>query len=65
MAPATYQLLGDLFEYEDLGVHKAKGIDDLVQVWRVMGERDVDDLYEARRLGKALPLIGRQEELGL
>ena len=65
VAPATHQLLGDLFEYQDLGSHRVKGIDEPVQVWRVVSERDMEDLYETRRGGKALPLIGRQEELGL
>jgi class 3 adenylate cyclase/predicted ATPase len=65
VAPATYQLLGALFEYEDLGAHQVKGIDQPIQVWRVVGERDVDSRYEATRMGSGLPLVGRQEELGL
>ena len=65
VAPATHQLLGSLFEYEDLGAHQVKGIDEPIQVWCVLGEGDVDSHYEATRMGSGLPLVGRQEELGL
>ena len=65
IAPATHQLLGALFEYEDSGTHELKGMEQPVQVWRVVREGDVDSRYEARRLDSGLPLVGRQEELGL
>jgi class 3 adenylate cyclase/predicted ATPase len=62
---ATHQLLGALFEYEDAGTHALKGIDQPVRLWRVVGEADVEDRHEAKRVGRGLPLVGRQEELGL
>ncbi|MCK5366110.1 MAG: AAA family ATPase, partial [Gammaproteobacteria bacterium] len=65
IVPATHQLLGALFEYEDSGTHELKGMEQPVQVWRVVREGDVDSRYEARRLDSGLPLVGRQEELGL
>ncbi len=65
VAPATRQLLGGLFEYEDLGRHELKGVAQPVQVWRVSAEREVESLYEAKPIGARLPLVGRQEELGL
>jgi class 3 adenylate cyclase/predicted ATPase len=65
IAPATHQLLGALFEYDHLGTHELKGIEQPVQVWRVVRAGDVDSRYEAKRIGGGLPLVGRQEELGL
>ena len=65
VASATRQLLGGLFEYEDLGAHELKGIAQPVPVWRVAAEREVESRYEAKRVGSRLPLVGRQEELGL
>jgi class 3 adenylate cyclase/predicted ATPase len=65
VASATQRLLGALFEYEDLGTHELKGIAQPVQVWRVLREGDIESRYEAKRVGGGLPLVGRQEELGL
>jgi predicted ATPase len=65
VAPVTVQLLGDLFRYRDLGTHELKGIAEPVQLWQVVAEGDIDNRYEAKRVGSRLPLVGRQEELGL
>ncbi len=65
VASVTQQLLGALFEYDDLGTHELKGITQPAQVWRVVSERDVESRYDAKRVGGRLPLVGRQEELGL
>ncbi len=61
----TQQLLGAVFEYEHLGTQQLKGIAQPVEVWRVVRESDTDSRYEAKRVGGGLPLVGRQEELGL
>lgn len=65
VSSTTRQLLGAMFEYEDLGTHELKGLGQPVPVWRVIGEGEIDSRYEAQRLGGRLPLVGRQEELGL
>ncbi|MFC1664344.1 AAA family ATPase [Pseudomonadota bacterium] len=65
VGPKTYRLLGALFEYQDLGRHDLKGMGEPVQAWRVISARDVESRFEAKRSGRALPLVGRQEELGL
>ena len=65
VSPTTRQLLGALFEYENLGAHELKGIAQAVSVWRVLGEADIDSRYAANRVGAQQPLVGRQEELGL
>ncbi len=61
----TQRLLGAVFEYEHLGTQQLKGIAQPVEVWRVVRESDTDSRYEAKRVGGGLPLVGRQEELGL
>jgi class 3 adenylate cyclase len=65
VASVTRRLLGALFEYEHLGTRELKGIAQPVQVWRVVSEREAESRYEAKRVGGRLPLVGRQEELGL
>lgn len=65
VAAMTQQLLGTLFEYENFGTRMLKGIAQPVQIWRVVSEREVESRYEAKRVGGRLPLVGRQEELGL
>ncbi|MCH7794344.1 MAG: AAA family ATPase, partial [Proteobacteria bacterium] len=61
----THELIGADFDCEDLGAHHLKGIAEPVPAWRVLGEGDIDSRYEAKRVGAGLPLVGRQEELGL
>jgi predicted ATPase/class 3 adenylate cyclase len=64
IAATTQRLLGDLFEYRDLGAVSLKGFGDPVQVWQVTGLSTVDSRFEALR-GTATPLIGRDEEIDL
>jgi class 3 adenylate cyclase/tetratricopeptide (TPR) repeat protein len=61
----TRLLIGENFELTDLGAHELKGFAEPVRAWRVLGEGDIAGGYEARRVGGGLPLVGRQEELGL
>jgi len=65
VAEATHKLLASAFEYEDLGSHGLKGLEQPVRVWRALRERDAYRRDEARRGASGVPLVGRQEELGL
>ncbi len=65
IGPMTRRLLGDRFELKDLGQHELKGIAEPVRAWRVVREGDADGHYEAKPVGGGMPLVGRQEELGL
>jgi class 3 adenylate cyclase/predicted ATPase len=65
IGPLTRELIGGAFACEALGEHHLKGIAEPVQAWRVVREADIDNRYEAKRAGGGLPLVGRQEELGL
>ena len=64
VSSATRQLVGVLFDYEDLGKQELKGIDGLVTAWRVTGARDTVSRYRARA-GKKTPLVGREGELNV
>ncbi|HTV30569.1 MAG TPA: adenylate/guanylate cyclase domain-containing protein [Xanthobacteraceae bacterium] len=67
IAEVTRRLLGDLFEYENLGAVDLKGFDASVPVWQVLRPSEVESRFEALRTGSAAtaPLIGRDEELDL
>jgi len=60
----TRRLLGELFDYSDLGAVPVKGLDGSVQVWRVLGASSVASRFEALR-AVTTPLVGREEEIAL
>ena len=65
IATSTRRLVGELFEYRDLGEIKLKGIADLVPAWQVLRPSAVASRFEALH-GLALsPLVGRDEEVDL
>jgi len=62
----TRNLLGQLFEFADLGEHQLKGFGDPVNTWNVLRERTVASRFEATRASSGLtPLMGREAELQL
>jgi class 3 adenylate cyclase/predicted ATPase len=61
----TRELIGGAFACEGLGAHHLKGIAEPVPAWRVLGEGGIASGEVAKRVGAGLPLVGRQEELGL
>ncbi len=65
VADATRVLLGDRFEFVDLGARTLKGIAAPARAWRVVAEQARDGRRDAARAGARAPIIGRQEELGL
>ncbi len=65
IGPLTHELIGEAFAYESLGPRRLKGIAEPVHAWRVLREGDLDGDDEAAPLEGGLPLVGRQEELGL
>jgi class 3 adenylate cyclase/tetratricopeptide (TPR) repeat protein len=58
------RLLGELFEYRDLGPVPLKGFDQPVPIWQVTGVSSVDSRFEALR-ATTNPLVGRDEEIEL
>src|ERR1700731_4710935 len=66
IAPSTRRLLGDLFEYRDLGSVEARGFAEPVQAWQVLRASTVDSRFEALHSAAGLtPLVGRQEDTEL
>jgi class 3 adenylate cyclase len=65
IADATRRLLGDLFDYRDLGAIEAKGFAEPVRAWQAHGPSAVESRFEARRGCGLTPLVGRDEELEL
>jgi class 3 adenylate cyclase/predicted ATPase len=65
VAPSTRKLLGDLFEFEDLGDQRIKGFDQQVHLWRAIRPSSVSSRFEARHPAHLTRLIGRDTELKL
>src|SRR5215470_12820716 len=65
IAAGTRRLVGDLFEYRDLGAIKVKGISGAVPAWQVLRPSVVASRFEALRGSTLSPLIGRDEEIEL
>jgi predicted ATPase/class 3 adenylate cyclase len=65
IAAGTRRLVGDLFEFRDLGAVEVKGIAAPVSAWRVLRPSTVASRFEALRGSALTPLIGRDEEIDL
>jgi len=65
IAAGTRRLLGDLFEYRDLGTVEIKGIAGPVPAWQVLRPSAVASRFEALRGSVLSSLVGRGEEIDL
>ena len=65
IAAGTRRLVGDLFEYRDLGTVEVKGIAAPVPAWQVLRQSVVASRFEALRATSMIPLVGRDEEMEL
>src|SRR5262249_28275581 len=65
IAASTRRLVGDLFEYRDLGTVEVKGIAAPVPAWQVSRPSVVASRFEALRGSALTPLVGRDEEVEL
>ena len=63
VSDSTRELLGEMFDCEDRGLHEIKGLDDPVRVWRVLDERRNESRFDATRSRNLTQLIGRTSEL--
>jgi class 3 adenylate cyclase/predicted ATPase len=63
IAAGTRRLLGDLFEYTDLGAVEVKGIAAPVPAWQVLRPSAVASRFEALRGSALSSLVGREEEI--
>jgi class 3 adenylate cyclase len=65
IATGTRRLVGDLFEYRDLGAVELKGVAAPVQASQVLRPSAVPSRFEALRGSALTRLIGRDEEIDL
>jgi class 3 adenylate cyclase len=63
IAQHTRQLLGDLFEYRNLGAVEVKGFHEPIYAYQVVGESAVESRFEALHGTMPTPLVGREEEI--
>ena len=65
VADSTHDLLGERFEFQNLGEHGLKGFATPISVWRVTGAIAADSRFEAVHTGRLTRFVGRQQELEL
>jgi class 3 adenylate cyclase len=65
IAARTRRLVGDLFEYRDLGAIEVKGFAEPVPAWQVLRSSAVASRFEALRGAALTRLVGRYEEIDL
>ena len=65
IAASTSRLVGDFFEYRDLGAVEIKGIGTPEPAWQVLRPSAVASRFEALRGSALRPLVGRDEEIDL
>ena len=65
IADSTRKLLGNLFEFKDLGGKDLKGIEGPERAWAVLRVNPVDSRFDAFHTTGVTELVGRQEELEL
>jgi predicted ATPase/class 3 adenylate cyclase len=65
LSAVTARLVQRRFALENLGTHQLKGVTEPMPVLRVLGLPDTADDEEAATPGRAVFLVGRDEELGL
>lgn len=64
ITPTTRQLIGNLFDCQDLGLFELKGLPEPTRLWRVVGVNANSSRFDARRVGReTVGLIGREAEM--
>jgi class 3 adenylate cyclase/predicted ATPase len=65
VGPGARPLLGDLFEYQDLGSLELKGFAEPISAYCVLGSSTIESRFDALHAATLAPLIGREEEIEL
>jgi len=63
IAESTRKLVGNLFEFEDLGPQEFKGAAEPVQAWAALRSTSVESRFEALHASGLTEIVGREEEL--
>ena len=61
----TRRLVGDVFDFEDLGPHDLRGLSLPIDLFRAKAERPANSRFEAMHPAGLTPFVGRDEEIGL
>jgi class 3 adenylate cyclase/tetratricopeptide (TPR) repeat protein len=62
IADSTRKLVGNLFEFKDLGYNNLKGIEGATRAWAALRANSVESRFEALHTSRLTPLVGREEE---
>jgi class 3 adenylate cyclase/tetratricopeptide (TPR) repeat protein len=65
VSETTRRLLAGAFDYRDLGAHELKGITKRLQVFQVVGAKNLTSRFEAAHTDTLTPLVGRSTELSM
>src|SRR5262245_61925114 len=65
IAESVRKLVGNLFEFEDLGTQDLKGIAGPVRAWAALRSSSVESRFDALHASGLTELVGREEELEL
>jgi class 3 adenylate cyclase len=65
IAESTRKLVGDLFQFQDLGPQALKGMAEPVQAWEALRASFAKGRFEALRALSLTTLVGREDELEL
>ena len=65
ISAATQRLIADYFACQSLGPQNLKGLPQSLEVYRVLGESDMQNRLEVVSQTGLTPLVGRDEEVGL
>jgi class 3 adenylate cyclase len=63
--PVTRRLIGNLFDFRELGTIEGAGGTEPIRSWRAVGESIVESRFEALRGPALTALVGREEEIDL
>jgi class 3 adenylate cyclase/predicted ATPase len=65
VGPGTQSLVKSRFEFDDLGDHRLKGIEQPIRVWQIIAGLEADSRFELDHRSSLTPLVGREHEIGL
>lgn len=65
VSESTRRLLGNSFELKTVGPQALKGFKSPVVAWRVIGEQDNFNRFDASRSEALTPFVGREDEIAL
>jgi predicted ATPase len=65
IAESTRNLIGNLFDLQDVGAQELKGIAGAVKAWAALRPASIESRFEAPHASGLTELVGRQEELEL